>query len=52
MMNTVQPAGSASSHQPVAPFRVTTERNGRKTAWLSLFGQLDLRPLGCWRVSS
>lgn len=29
-----------------APFRVTTKRNGRKTAWLSLFGQLDLRSAG------
>lgn len=35
--------GSAPSPEHVAPFRVTTERTGAKMAWLSLFGQLDLR---------
>jgi len=46
-MNTgLQTAGSVPSREWVAPFRVTTKRNGRKTAWLSLFGQLDLRSAG------
>ncbi len=46
-MNTVLPAAdSAPSHQVDAAFRVTTEHDGPKQAWLSLAGQLDLRSAG------
>ncbi len=46
-MNTaLDPAALARSHQPGDPFWVTTERNGRKMAWLSLIGELDLRSAG------
>lgn len=31
---------------PGSSFRVTTERHGRGMAWLSLFGELDLRTAG------
>ncbi|MDQ6803767.1 MAG: STAS domain-containing protein [Actinomycetota bacterium] len=34
-----------SSQRP-AEFRITTERHGRKMAWLALFGRLDLHAAG------
>src|SRR5919199_228510 len=37
---------SAPSQEAAVPFEVTTERHGRGMAWLSLFGQLDLRSAG------
>jgi anti-anti-sigma factor len=37
---------AALTPQGAAAFRVTTERHGRKMAWLSLFGPLDLRSAG------
>ncbi len=46
-MNTaLQTAGSAPSPALAPPFRVTTERDGPRVAWLSLVGQLDLRSAG------
>jgi anti-anti-sigma factor len=42
----VELTGTAPSHELADPFRVTTERHGRRLAWLSLFGQLDLRSAG------
>jgi len=46
MSTALQTAFAARSHKRGAPFRVTTERSGGKTAWLSLIGALDLRSAG------
>ncbi len=39
-------AASSPSRDRPCSFRVTTERHGRAMAWLSLFGELDLRAAG------